>query len=423
MSLGGSNWDVAIVGGGPAGSAAGAILAEAGKRVLIVDRERFPRFHVGESLLPFGNYMLRRLGLYDKMEGEGFVRKYGADFLPASSLPIVRVIFGNAFKENEQPGPAYNVVRARFDQMLLNNAQERGASVATGVSAKGLTVDKDKVGLTLTEGDTTHQVTASWLIDASGLGHFAGKALKLPRVELGISPKVVCFGHFKGVYRTEGRESGHVVIVRFPQGWFWFIPISDELTSVGMVRYLEETKLSGHSLEELFAQAQTELPEVRFRMKQAEQVGELHKVSDFTYRYKTVTGSRYFIVGDAATFIDPIFSSGVMMALTSGAKASDILLGRKDFSKPLSTAEQSAYRREFFRDSNRLLPMIRAFYDRDGYDIFMNPEGAKPIFNAMSRLLAGKFDLSLADRFRINLFYLTTYLQRYFKIAPSVSLK
>ncbi len=423
MKLGDRKWDAVVVGGGPGGSTAAALLADVGRKVLVIDREHFPRFHIGESLLPCGNAVLRRLGIYDRLEAEGFVRKFGVDFMPSSSVGMVRVNFAEFFPEAEQPGPAFNVERSRFDDLLLENARSRGATVVTGASAKTFREHEDHVEVEITEGETTHRVTAPWLIDASGLGHFVGKALKLPRVELGVSPKIVCFGYFKGVYRSEGRESGHVGIVRFDHGWFWFIPISDELTSVGMVRHLSEAKANASSMEELFAQALIELPEIRFRMKRAEQVGELRKVSDYTTRYKTVAGRRHFIVGDAANFIDPIFSSGVMLAFKSAALAADLLNGKKAFTAPLTPSEQRTYQQSIFRDADTLLPMIKAFYDQRGFEVFMNPHSAPKIFAAMGRLLAGKLDPTFPDRMRIQGFYLATWLQRYTKVAPRIPLQ
>lgn len=410
--------DVIIVGAGPAGSTAAALLAKAGKRVLILERDHFPRFHVGESLLPMGNSILKRLGIYDKLAGEGFIPKHGAEFLPSTSLPLVRVYFARVLKEKTDP--AYNVERSRFDHMLLLNAESCGATAMTGTTAKNLRIENDKVLVSVNNGSVTREIRGTWLLDASGLGHFAGKTLSLEKMPLNISPKVATFGHFRDVYRNEGLESGHVSIIRFANGWFWFIPISESTTSVGMVQHSDVAKRSGLSLEEIFHKACKELPEVRFRMKDAIPVDKLHKASDYTTRYKSLVGPRHLIIGDAGSFIDPIFSSGVLLALKGGELAADTLLRRKAFTQALSRNEQQGVQRKLYYDSNQLLPMIRNFYDQSGYELFMAPQNSRTMFDAISRLLAGKFDLSLADRLRINGFYLLSRLQRHLKLVPRI---
>jgi len=415
MSL---SYDVIIAGGGPGGSAAAAFLAREGKRVLVLEKERFPRFHIGESLLPYGNDVLCDLGVIEKIEAAGFLPKYGAEFCTSDRARRVRFWFDRNLGAKYER--AFQVERAKFDHLLLNHARELGADVHEGARVK--TLDRpaeNEVRVTWEEGGGTHTASASWLIDASGRDAFAASALGLKRVATQPTRRVAIFGHFQGVFRNEGKAANHITIVRYGTGWFWFIPIDAEKTSVGMVIANTELRASKQSPEEAFTAAVTGHEELRFRMEKAERVGPLHTTGDYSYRHERFATDRVVMVGDAAGFIDPIFSSGVMLALKSARRAAQLILAAG--AEPLSTSQQKKYTAEVTQWMTVYSRMISAFYDRAGFEIFMNPAPVLQIPKAIAHVVGGDTDLALVHRLRLNAFYFVCWLQRWFRVVPRLN--
>ncbi len=215
-----SVYDAIIVGGGPGGSTAGALLAKGGSRVLVLEREVFPRFHIGESLLPFGNDVLQESGAWPKIQAAGFQPKYGAEFFVGNGSRWQRFWFAQGLV----PGYAqtFQVERSKFDQVLLDHAASCGCEVRQGCAAKQVARESDGWRVTTAEGEARGR----WLVDASGRDTFLGRTLNLEKKPLDIPKRIAVYAHFKGVYRNPGNAEGHITIVRLKDGWFWLIPFT-----------------------------------------------------------------------------------------------------------------------------------------------------------------------------------------------------
>src|SRR5579859_4384076 len=275
-----SIYDTIIIGGGPGGSTAGAFLAKAGQRVVVLEREVFPRFHIGESLLPFGNDVLKETGAWPKIEAAGFQPKFGAEFFVGNGSRWQRFWFANGLVPGY--GQTFQVERAKFDHVLLDHAASCGCEVRQGCGAKEIAREDNGWRVALSDGE----VRGRWLIDASGRDTFLGRALGLPKESINIPKRIAVYAHFNGVYRNPGDAEGHITIVRLQDGWFWLIPLAGGKTSVGMVRMLDGLKQFGGSVEEWFAKTVAGSSELSRRMADAQQIGEFYKTSDYSYRYE-----------------------------------------------------------------------------------------------------------------------------------------
>ena len=410
--------DVAIIGGGPAGSAAGTRLSRAGLRVTILEKEKFPRFCVGESLLPHGNDLLKEIGVWDKLEQAGFLRKYGAEFSTPDGERQNRLWFGeNLAPQHEY---TYQVERAPFDQLLLEHARENGCTVHEETRVTAL---HDAPGAPITlhaEGPSGRtELTARWVVDASGRCAFAGSRAGLRRRGTQKVRRVAIYAHFEGATRHEGKAEGHITIIRTAGGWFWLIPLAGDRMSVGLVLPAGEVKGEG-DYNDLFAAAVAAAPAVAQRLDSARRITPLRATGDYSWRYSSFATRRVLLTGDAAGFVDPIFSSGVMLALQSGLRAADLLVKADRCGRSLRPWERWAYTRSVTGWMNRYARLIRSFYDRAGFEVFMSPQPVLQLPRSVARLVGGQTDPGLADRLRLRLFYTVCRLQRRLNIAPPI---
>jgi flavin-dependent dehydrogenase len=412
-------WDTIVIGGGPAGSTAAALLAQAGQKVLVLERETFPRFHVGESLIPYGNDVLRELGVWEKLERAGFMPKLGAEFTLGNAAGFQRFRFGS----NLAPRYAqtFQVERSKFDHLLLRHAEEQGATVLQEAKVGEIRADDEGAEVTYEHKGTRHEVRARWLIDASGRTAVAGHALRLSKSDLGMPKRLAIFAHFHDVHRNEGEDAGHITIVRLDNAWCWFIPLDSNKTSVGLVQLLDDFKGRKITIEESFQQAVEHHAELRFRMRRATQVIPFHTEGEYTFRFHRAAGSRWLLAGDAAGFIDPIFSSGVMVALRSSQLAARAILRADSSRRALSRSEQAAYTRDVKKMTNAFLDMIRMFYDRHAFEVFMGPSPALDLPRAVLNLVGGNTSLPWTLRWRVWVFYAMCRLQRRITLAPRLS--
>lgn len=415
-----SPYDVAIIGGGPAGAAAGAQLAKAGRKVIILEKESFPRFCIGESLLPHGNDLLKKIGVWEKLEQAGFLKKYGAEFCTGDKSRLQRFWFARNMGPSHEY--TYQVERSQFDQLLLNHARDEGCEVHEQTRVNSLEEKgNEEMLLRATNQTGPLDISARWVVDASGRSAFAGARAGLKRDNTQKTRRIAIYGHFENVFRNSGKAEGHITIARFENGWFWLIPLAGNRTSVGLVLPSEQARISPERTHEIiFRQAIESTPEVADRMKNARATTPLRATGDYSWKFSSFAKSRLLLTGDAAGFVDPIFSSGVMLALQSAIRASELIL-RADTSKRSLTAwEGFSYTREVTGWMNQYARIIRAFYDQAGFEVFMNPSPFLQIPTSIGRLVGGNSQPGMLDRLRLDAFHLICLLQRHWPIAPTI---
>ncbi len=408
-------FDVVIIGGGPAGSASGALLAQAGKSVLIVEREKFPRFHIGESLIPFGNEVLRDMGVWEKLERAGFMTKKGAEFTLSNSCGFQRFWFRNNL--GPEHAQTFQVERSKFDSLLLDHAHQSGCQISQPASIDSADFHEELIDLKIQSEAGIEAIQASYVIDASGRDAWIGKKLSVPKSDLGLSKKMAIYAHFENAYRNEGEAAGHITIIRMEQGWFWMIPLDEKKTSVGIVWEQEKLKATGSNLEERFWAMIHSSKEASFRLKGGTLLGDFHATTDYSYRYHQSAGSRWLMAGDSAGFVDPIFSSGVMIALRTGGLAAQTIL-KQSPSSALSLATQKKYTAAVHQMTSVFLKMIELFYDNDAFAVFMNPRSIFKLRETINRLVAGQTEMDWSLRWRFRLFRFLSWLQKRYPVAP-----
>ena len=320
--------DVLIVGGGPAGSTIGALLAQKKKHTVVLEKERFPRFHIGESLLPLNLPLFDQLGIAEDVQRIG-VHKPGAELI--SDQHNAATTFRFADNPYLSIGYSYQVRRSEFDKLLLDNSRRLGAEVVEGTRVTDVALDAEggpRVTTTEANGTTTTW-SARFLVDASGRDTLLASQLGLKRIDKRNNTAAV-FGHFRNVPRRPGDKSGMITVYLFEHGWFWMIPLSDDVMSVGVVGKQAFFKERKADLESLFAAAVAATPSLAAHMANAEPLGPLTACADYSYDSQSYVGKNHILIGDAAAFIDPLFSSGVMMAMSSAAFGATVVEGLLD---------------------------------------------------------------------------------------------
>lgn len=414
-------WDTIVFGGGPAGSASAGLLAKTGQKVLILEKQSFPRFHIGESLLPYGNDVLQELGVWEDLSSMGFKRKLGAEFVLGNSAGSHRFWFRKSLPTRY--AETFQVERSKFDSLLLNKACQLGAHLLEQATVEDVAFGKDYVEVTYTHQGQRHVIKARHCIDASGRSSVLGRILALPKSDLRMRKKIAVFSHFHHVHRNEGEASGHITIVRIPNGWFWLIPLDEQKTSVGLVQFLDDFKAQNLSPENSFRKASESHAEMVFRLRNAQQLTSFYTEADYTFRHRRAAGPRWILAGDAAGFIDPIFSSGVMVALRSGQLAATEVLKAAIKKHPLSGWACRRYTRNFKHMTNVFYSMIRMFYDPDAFEVFMNPSPLLRLPAAVTNLVAGNTNFSWSLSWRVKIFFVLCRLQKWFRLSPRLSYK
>jgi flavin-dependent dehydrogenase len=305
-------FDVAIIGGGPAGSSAGALLAQAGRSVVIFDKEKFPRFRVGESMLPTSLNTLERMGVKPKIDAHGFLIKHGGEIVSACGKRV-RFYFRNGL--NAKRATAYQVLRSEFDKILLDHAAESGCDVREQTPVDSFEIDHD--GMTLYSGDGQTLARAEYVIDCSGRNCLIGNRYQLKQPFPNLR-KFSVFAYYDDVIRNEGPDGTLTRMVRAKDCWFWMIPLQGRTTSIGVVMDTEKFRELNKTPEDALRDCIAEQPMVNEWMDAAKRVTPVYATGDFSYRNSRLTGDRWLLAGDAAGFVDPVFSSGVYLALLSG---------------------------------------------------------------------------------------------------------
>lgn len=322
-----TEYDVIIIGAGPAGSTVGALLAEQGRKTLIVDRAQFPRFHVGESLIPETYWSLKRLGLVDQLKQTAFPKKFSVQFVTDEGVETMPFYF-HEYKDHES-SQTWQVLRAEFDQMLVDNARQQGASIHTATQVLDLLTEGEQVTGVRIKQDSqeARDIKAKLVVDTSGQSSFIVNRLKLKQADP-ILKKGTVWAHFKNAHRDEGIDEGATLILQTEgkRSWFWYIPLPDNVVSIGCtgdMKYMF-AKDRGSS-KDIFFQEVERCIGIKRRLTEAQPVTEFMTTQDFSYHTSQPVGPGWMLAGDALGFIDPVYSSGVFLALKSGELVADAI--------------------------------------------------------------------------------------------------
>ena len=379
--------DILVVGGGPAGSTAAGLLAQLGWRVTLLEKEHHPRFHIGESLLPMTMPLLNRLGVLDQVAAIG-MPKYGADFSVTGRAAHPRTFyFGDA--AGDSPPMAYQVTRAEFDQLLFRRAMKLGADTREGIRVTGVELDRPD-GVWLSARDDAgrmHRFRTQYLVDASGRDTLLASKLGSKRRNRAHQSAAI-FSHYRDVALREGRDAGNISICWFAHGWIWMIPLHNDTVSIGVVcrpEYLRQRKCSQEAFLEQTLALSSQVVE---RIRGATRVAPVRAAANYSYRSNHACGRRYVMVGDAFTFIDPVFSSGVFIAMDGASRAAEMVDGilRDPASADARTRD---YERNLRTGIRRFSWFIYRFNSPTMQHLFMAARPRLGIKAAVTSLLAG----------------------------------
>ena len=398
--------DVLVIGGGPAGSTISALLAEQGWNVHVLEKDSHPRFHIGESLLPQSIPMLRRLGVLPEVEKIGII-KYGAEMVSYRYGRSQMFHFARAFDESLPY--AFEVKRAEFDAILANNAVAKGAHFYEGVRAQRVDLRPGQTSLVYTEDREGRARTweARSIVDASGRdtflsGQLGGKQRSRKHGSAAI------FGHFEGVTRLPGMDEGNITAGWLDDGWCWLIPFKDGTMSVGAVCHPDYIKSRTVPLDQFLLETLRQSPPIAKRMEKAKPLTPTYAAANFSYRRETMSGDGYLMVGDAFAFIDPVFSSGVHLALNSGTIGAGVvdayLRGSPDYPVRLKQFERLVR-----RGIDTFSWFIHRFNQPAFQALFVSTRRPPKIERAVLSLLAGDVFAQSKARFPLFLFKVVYY--------------
>ncbi|HYO95982.1 MAG TPA: NAD(P)/FAD-dependent oxidoreductase [Polyangiaceae bacterium] len=407
------SFDVIIIGGGPSGATLAALLARGGKRTLLLEKERFPRFHIGESLLPCVVPLLAELGVLAEVERR-FLRKEAAEFVTADGSFCRRYGFDGGLIGG--PSSAFEVDRSEFDRLLLDNAIAAGAEVREGHQVVAFEVGSAGVEVTARdEGGRQELLRAAMLVDASGQQSLLAGRFGLRRMDPALR-NVSVFSHYTGAERHTGPAEGDISIVLVPEGWWWVIPLRDDRTSVGLVAPV--SMLRGKKPDgAFFLDRIANTPYLRQRLAKAERSAPVRTISDWSYASERLAGDRWLLVGDAGTFIDPVFSTGVYLGILGAFRAATAIeraferqrFGRREF---------LGYERAVQRGVGAYRRFVRGFYHPAFVELLLRPSDVLSMRGAVTSLLAGYGADRFAVTWRVFVFHLLARLNRRLSMAP-----
>jgi flavin-dependent dehydrogenase len=377
--------DVLVMGGGPAGSTIATLLARQGRRVVLLEKEQHPRFHIGESLLPANVALFEQLGLRAELDRIG-MPKWGIEFVSPEHRHRTLYEFGEAWDKGMPM--AWQVRRSELDELLFRHAAAEGAEALEGCRVQRVQFDADGADVFAVQGGTARQWRARYVVDATGrdtlLAHQWGSKARNPRHN-----SAAIFGHFSGARRLAGRLEGNISIFWFPHGWIWFIPLADGSTSVGATCWPYYLQQRDTPLKQFFLDTLNSVPRLAKRLEGATLIDDkVHATGNYSYSARHCCGERWQMLGDAYAFIDPVFSSGVYLAMASAFRGAELVAATLDAPATAAaarrrfTAHMEKGPREFswfiFRMTN---PALR--------NLFMRPRNVLRVKEAVLSLLAG----------------------------------
>ncbi len=394
--------DVVVVGAGPAGATAAALMAQAGLKVQLIERARFPRFHIGESLLPYSMPILERIGALEEVERVG-VPKYAADFTaPCGRQHEVR--FDRALK----PGPsrACHVKRAEFDAVLLDAARRHGAEIWQETTVRRAELDDpSKVRIEAQHADGSRRwLECKQLVDASGRDGLLARKFEM-RVRNRHHQSAAAYSHYTGVPRREGEREGNISIYWFDHGWLWFIPLAGDLMSVGAVCRTDYFRARNVSIEQFLDDTISRAPEAAERMRTATRVEPVRAASNYSYQARRLSGPNYLLIGDAYVFVDPVFSSGVHFALQSAVLAADVIAARLR-SPATARAKLGKMKRQMKRGLATMSWLIYRFPNPVMRHLFLAPRDLWGVERTIVSILSGDVFEGRGVAWRYRLFKL-----------------
>ena len=371
-------------------------MAQHGLRVTLFERDRFPRFHIGESLIPETYWVLKRLNMLEKMQQSHFVKKYSVQFINASGRLSAPFYFWD--NKPHECSQTWQVVRSEFDHMMLNNAREHGVDAFDGVHVVEVLFDGDRAtGIAIKENGQRKEILAKAVVDASGQAAMLMNRMKL-RLWDPVLNKGAIWTYWEGAYRDTGKDEGATMVIQTPgkEGWFWNIPLHDNIVSLGVVApfdYLFQGRKGNH--EQTYREEVEHTPAVKERIKNAKRVTGYFATRDYSYRSTTCAGNGWVLVGDAFGFLDPLYSSGVLLALKSGELAADAIIdGLKK--GDTSAAQLGAWGENFNLGVDRMRRLVCEYYDGFSFGNFVKnyPE----LRNTVTDLLIGDLFTGTVDR-------------------------
>ncbi len=416
--------DVAIIGGGPAGASAAITLAGLGRTVVVIEKEEFPRFKIGESLLPHSVDAFERLGVAERLSGGASYKKLGAEVLTADGSRFVRVYFAKALGAKRQS--AYHVSRADFDKVLLDRAREVGVDVREACAVEAVEIGAGGFSRIRTRrkgARNSEELDARFVMDCSGRNAFLGTRMKLRRPYPGLN-KFSVYAHYDGVKRESGRNETLIRLVRGRDCWFWLIPLSSTRTSVGVVMdqaffSAQGYRTAGECLDDLVERH----PATRDRLASAWRVTPVRSAGDYSYSMEQLTGPGWLAAGDAAGFVDPIFSTGVFLALHAGEEGAKAVHASLDRCGRAALVPLRRYEKEIRRVIKFYLGFVRRWYQPQFIEVFLNPEHRLGIASAVNAVLSGDVGRRFSVRWRLLLFYAIVWLQKRVPLMPRLGPK
>ncbi len=363
--------DVAVIGGGPAGATVSTLIAQRGYRVELFEREHFPRFHIGESLIPETYWVLKRLNMLEKMKASPFVKKHSVQFV-GSSGRLSEPFYFMEHKPHEC-SQTWQVLRSEFDKMMLDNAREHGVLAHEGVRVLEVLFSGERaVGLRIQQEDgTEREVRAKVVIDASGQSAMISNRFKL-RVADPELKKGAVWTYFEGAYRDQGRDEGATLVLQTAgkKGWFWYIPLHNNIVSVGVVSSFDYLFNGRGDHETIYQEELDRCPAVKERVSIGKRVTGFYATKDYSYRARQAAGDGWVLVGDAFGFLDPLYSSGVLLALKSGQLAADAVADALD-KGDTSAAQLGCWTSEFSQGMDRMRRLVCEFYNGFSFGRFV----------------------------------------------------